>query len=104
MLQNHPADSASKEAQSGKEQPANTPERNNGATRPANRKRLTPSAKRRVASAVTSGRKLFVLGNGNSPWSRRYTDLVRLHAQDVSGGMDLSQAAVPDPTCRGDRV
>ena len=49
-------------------------------------------AKRRVSSAVTSGRRLFVLGNGNSPWSRRYSDLVRLHARDISTGPDLSQA------------
>jgi len=31
-------------------------------------------AKRRPRSAVTSGRKLFVEGNPNSAWSRRYRD------------------------------
>lgn len=50
------------------------------------------SKPRRVSSAVSSGRRLFVLGNGNSPWSRRYRDLVRLHEQDISGGVALSQA------------
>lgn len=83
--------SATKRKSNGKEQPAGV-SGDDGATRPAKRKRLTPSAKRRVASAVTSGRRLFVLGDGNSAWSRRYADLVRLHAQDVCGGLDLSQA------------
>jgi hypothetical protein len=48
--------------------------------------------KRRASSSVTSGRKLFVQGDSKSPWSRRYSDLVRLYAQDISGGLDLSQA------------
>lgn len=48
--------------------------------------------RRRMSSAVTSGRKLFTQGTANSPWSRRYSDLVRLHAIDVGGGVDLSQA------------
>jgi hypothetical protein len=32
---------------------------------------------RRGRTAVTSGRKLFVEGDPNSAWSRRYRDLVR---------------------------
>lgn len=53
----------------------------------------TKAAKRRVSSAVTSGKRLFTLvGGRNSAWARRYSDLVRLHAQDVSDGADLSQA------------
>lgn len=83
--------SAVKERSNGKEQMAGHAG-DDGAARPAKRKRLTPSATRRAASAVTSGRKLFVLGDSNSAWSRRYADLVRLHAQDMSGGLDLSQA------------
>ena len=47
---------------------------------------------RRVSSAITSGARLFMLGNRNTPWARRYSDLVRLHAQDVGAGVDLSQA------------
>lgn len=83
--------SAVKERSNGKEQMAGHAGDDGGA-RPAKRKRLTPSATRRASSAVTSGRKLFVLGDSNSSWSRRYSDLVRLHAQDLSGGVDLSQA------------
>src|SRR5262249_12291348 len=43
--------------------------------------------KRRPRSAVTSGRKLFVEGNPNSAWSRRYADLCRHHIQDISRGL-----------------
>jgi len=50
------------------------------------------SKSRRVSSAVTSGRRLFVDGDSNSAWSRRYRDLVRAHEQDLSGGVDLSVA------------
>jgi hypothetical protein len=42
--------------------------------------------KRRPRSAVTSGRKLFVAGNPNSAWSRRYYDLCSHHIQDISCG------------------
>jgi hypothetical protein len=50
---------------------------------------------RRVSSAVTSGRRLFVEGgDGNSAWARRYRDLVRAHEQDLSGGADLSVAQI----------
>ena len=48
--------------------------------------------KRRPASAVTSGRKLFVEGDGNSPWSRRYRDLIGGYAADLGGAEMLSEA------------
>lgn len=43
--------------------------------------------KRRPRSAVTSGRKLFVEGDPNSAWSRRYYDLCSHHIQDISRGL-----------------
>jgi hypothetical protein len=43
--------------------------------------------KRRPRSAVTSGRKLFVEGNPNSAWSRRYYDLCSHHISDISRGL-----------------
>ena len=43
--------------------------------------------KRRPRSAVTSGRKLFVEGDPNSAWSRRYSDLCNHHVQDISCGL-----------------
>jgi hypothetical protein len=42
----------------------------------------------RTRSAVTNGRRLFVEGDGNSAWSRRYRDLVTGHMNDL-GGEDL---------------
>jgi hypothetical protein len=41
---------------------------------------------KRPRSAVTSGRKMFVEGNPNSAWSRRYFDLCQSHIHDVSCG------------------
>jgi hypothetical protein len=49
-------------------------------------------AKRRPRSAVTSGRKLFVSGNPNSAWARRYHDLAVRHANDLGGPGELSEA------------
>jgi hypothetical protein len=46
----------------------------------------------RPRSAVTSGRKLFVEGDPNSAWSRRYHDLVVGHATDLGGYDTLSNA------------
>jgi hypothetical protein len=34
-------------------------------------------------SAVSNGKRLFVEGDGRSPWSRRYYDLVALHVSDL---------------------
>jgi hypothetical protein len=42
--------------------------------------------KRRPRYAVTSGRQLFVRGDPNSAWSRRYHDLLVSHISDVSAG------------------
>src|SRR5260221_5206640 len=47
---------------------------------------------RRQRSAVTNGRRLFVLGDGNSAWSRRYRDLVYGHISDLGGASGLSEA------------
>jgi hypothetical protein len=47
---------------------------------------------KRPRSAVTSGRKLFVEGNPNSAWSRRYHDLVVGHVSDLGGRANLSEA------------
>jgi hypothetical protein len=49
-------------------------------------------AKRRPRSAVTSGRKLFIEGDPNSAWSRRYHDLVVGHVNDLGGRAVLSEA------------
>ncbi len=49
----------------------------------ASLKARKPYPKRR-ASAVTSGRRLYVNeGDGNSAWSRRYRDLIAGHASDL---------------------
>jgi hypothetical protein len=37
-------------------------------------------------SKVTNGKRMFVDGNGRSPWARRWRDLCELHARDLSGG------------------
>ena len=47
---------------------------------------------KRPRSAVTSGRKLFVQGDPNSAWSRRYHDLVVRHIGDLGGREVLSEA------------
>jgi hypothetical protein len=53
-----------------------------------------PSRGKRPRSAITSGRKLFVEGNSNSAWSRRYHDLVVGHISDLGGRDLLSEAQV----------
>ena len=45
----------------------------------------TPSRAKRPRSAVTSGRQMFVQGDPNSAWSRRYHDLVVRHVGDLGG-------------------
>jgi hypothetical protein len=47
---------------------------------------------KRPRSAVTSGRQLFIDGNPNSAWSRRFSDLVLGHVSDA-GGFDLLSGA-----------
>jgi hypothetical protein len=46
----------------------------------------------RQRSAVTNGRRMFVEGDGNSAWSRRYRDLVAGHVSDMGGRDLLSEA------------
>jgi hypothetical protein len=55
-----------------------------GAAKPVNRAR--------TRSRVTTGRKVFVEGDGNSRWARRYRDLIAAHCQDL-GGIDLLSEA-----------
>jgi hypothetical protein len=50
------------------------------------------SRAKRPRSAVTSGRKMFVTGDPNSAWSRRYHDLVVRHIGDLGGKDVLSEA------------
>jgi hypothetical protein len=53
-----------------------------------------PSIARSVRnrSAVTNRKRLFVDGDGRSPWARRWRDLVELHAGDLGGINMLSEA------------
>jgi hypothetical protein len=55
-----------------------------GAAKPANRAR--------TRSRVTTGRRVFVEGDGNSRWARRYRDLIFAHCQDLGGTDVLSEA------------
>jgi hypothetical protein len=43
---------------------------------------------------VTTGRKAFVVGDGNSAWARRYNDLASQHIADLGGADRLSQSQV----------
>ncbi len=45
-----------------------------------------PSRAKRPRSAVTSGRELFIDGDSNSAWSRRYHDLLVGYINDTSAG------------------
>ncbi len=57
------------------------------------RRRLALDARpSRMRSAVTNGKRLFVEGDGNTRWSRRYRDLVAAHVSDM-GGVDLLSEA-----------
>jgi len=47
---------------------------------------------RRIRSSVTNGKKAFLLGDGNSPWYRRFKDIAELHASDIGGAETLSEA------------
>jgi hypothetical protein len=51
-----------------------------------------PARTKRPRSAVTSGRKLFVQGDPNSAWARRFADLVQGYISDAGGRSILSQA------------
>jgi hypothetical protein len=52
----------------------------------------SPTRAKRPRSAVTSGRQLFVDGDPNSAWSRRFHDLVVGHVSDLGGADILSKA------------
>jgi hypothetical protein len=55
--------------------------------------RAAPAARApRQRSAVTNGRRMFVDGDGNSAWSRRYRDLIAGHVADLGGMPALSEA------------
>jgi hypothetical protein len=45
-------------------------------------------------SKVTNGKSMFVNGDGNSAWTRRFKDLVANHADDIGGYELLSEAQV----------
>ena len=51
-----------------------------------------PAKRLRPRSAVTSGRKMFVDGDPNSAWARRYYDLIGSHVADLGGKELLSEA------------
>jgi hypothetical protein len=48
--------------------------------------------RRRPRSAVTSGRKLFVAGNPNSAWARRWFDITQGLVSDAGGRDRMSEA------------
>lgn len=46
-----------------------------------------------LRSKVTNGRRVFAIGgDGNSVWTRRWKDLVEMHASDLGGADYLSEA------------
>jgi hypothetical protein len=47
-----------------------------------------------MRSAVTNGHRVFVEGDGNSAWARRYKDLCAAHASDMGGREVLSEAQI----------
>ena len=47
---------------------------------------------KRKRSAVTNGSRAFIVGDGNSPWYRRWKDLLALHVDDLGGPESLSEA------------
>jgi hypothetical protein len=47
---------------------------------------------KRKRSAVTNGSRAFIVGDGNSPWYRRWKDLLALHVDDLGGPETLSEA------------
>jgi hypothetical protein len=57
----------------------------NGAAKPAGR---------RTRSRVTTGRAVFVEGDGNSRWARRYRDLISAHVSDLGGLAALSESEI----------
>ena len=58
----------------------------------ANKRTSQRARDKRPRSAVTSGRKLFVNGDPNSAWARRFHDLVVGHVSDAGGRDMISEA------------
>jgi len=52
----------------------------------------SPARAKRPRSAVTSGRRVFVTGDSNSAWARRFYDLAQGHVSDLGGRSVLSEA------------
>jgi hypothetical protein len=63
-----------------------------GAATATSARERVPARSKRPRSAVTSGRKLFVEGNPNSAWARRFADLVKGHVSDLGGRSNMSEA------------
>jgi hypothetical protein len=57
---------------------------------------ITPIRKRNIrGSKVTGGRNMFVeIGDGRSPWARRWNDLIFAHISDLGGSETLSEAQI----------
>ena len=64
----------------------------NASVVPISVRQRTPWRAKRPRSAVTSGRQLFVNGDANSAWSRRFHDLVVGHVTHLGGADLLSEA------------
>jgi hypothetical protein len=58
----------------------------------SNTKDRKPPRAKRPRSAVTSGRRAFILGDPNSAWARRFHDLVQGHISDLGGRSNMSEA------------
>lgn len=58
------------------------------------KRRATDARPKRLRSAVTNGKRLFVVGDGESAWARRFRDLVSAHVADLGGADLLSEAQV----------
>lgn len=55
-------------------------------------RRTTDAKPPRQRSAVTNGKRVFVDGDGNAAWTRRWRDLVLAHEHDLGGTDVLSEA------------
>src|ERR1041384_7240138 len=55
------------------------------------RRRPSNTLPPRLRSARTNGKKLFVGGDGNSAWSRRWKDLRALYVCDLGGQLNAFQ-------------
>jgi hypothetical protein len=47
---------------------------------------------KRARSRITTGRRLWITGDSNSAWSRRYHDLIYGHVSDLGGRSNVSEA------------